>query len=241
MSRLMAAMKTDITIQNRNSLYRIGIGIALLSGYIVSQITTAAALPTMIPIIMLFVVGGSTLLYVAGLLIFEKDEGTLNALIVSPLRRSEYLWSKIITLSFLATLESAILIGLSVYLLSLSNTIASFNIPILFIGIVVMAVAYTLLGIILIVRYKQITDFLVPVLVLAIILQAPFLYFSGLIPNPLFLLIPTSAPTMLMQGAWGNLELWQWVYALGYSAVQLVVLTLWAFRAFYTHIVMKVG
>jgi fluoroquinolone transport system permease protein len=241
MTRLLAAMKTDVMVQNRNHLYGIGIGIALLSGYIVSQITTAAALPTMIPIIMLFVVGGSTLLYVAGLLIFEKDEGTLSALIVSPLRRGEYLWSKIITLSFLATLESAILLGLSVYVMSLSQAVAAFNIPLLFLGIIVMAVLYTLLGIILIVRYKQITDFLVPVLVLALVLQAPFLYFAGLIENPLFLIIPTSAPTMLMQAAWINLELWQWVYALGYSAVQLFGLTLWAFRAFDTHIVKKVG
>jgi fluoroquinolone transport system permease protein len=241
MTRLLAAMKTDVMVQNRNNLYRIGIGIALLSGYIVSQITTAEALPTMIPIIMLFVVGGSTLLYVAGLLIFEKDEGTLSALIVSPLRRGEYLWSKVITLSFLATLESTILVGLSVYLISLSQTVASFNILLLFLGIVVMAVSYTLLGIILIVRYKQITDFLVPVLVLALVLQAPFLYFAGLIENPLFLIIPTSAPTMLMQAAWIHLELWQWVYALAYSAVQVLGLTLWAFRAFHTHIVMKVG
>lgn len=241
MNRLFAAMKTDVMVQTRNNLYTIGIAVALLSGFIVSRISTAAALPTMIPIIMLFVVGGSTLLYVAGLIIFEKDEGTLNALIVSPLRRSEYLWSKIISLSFLATLESVLLIGLSIFLISRSEEISAFNIPILLLGIITMAVLYTLLGIVLIVRFRQITDFLVPVLVVAIVLQAPFLYFAGLIDNPLFLIIPTSAPTMLMQGAWLNLEVWQWVYALGYSALQVIVLCIWAFRAFDTHIVRKVG
>jgi fluoroquinolone transport system permease protein len=104
-----------------------------------------------------------------------------------------------------------------------------------------MGVLYTLFGIVLIVRYDKITDFLVPVLIIVSILQIPFVHFWGVVEHPAFLLIPTSAPTMLMQGAFVSLEVWEWFYAIGYTAAMIIGLSVWAYRAFYTHIVRKVG
>jgi fluoroquinolone transport system permease protein len=241
MTRLISAMKTDVTVQVRNNLYGIGIGVAVLIAGLLSQLANPAELAVTIPVTMLLVVGGSTLLYVAGLIIFEKDEGTLNALIVSPLRTSEYLWSKIITLTLLATLEAAIMVGGAMLIMSRSSEVTIPNIPILLLGIVAMGVLYTLTGIVLIVRYQQITDFLVPVLVMAMVLQAPFVHFLGIIEHPAFLIIPTSAPTMLMQGAFVQLTTWEWAYVLTYTAALIIGLTIWAYRAFNTHIIMKVG
>jgi fluoroquinolone transport system permease protein len=241
MTRLISAMKMDVTEQVRNNLYRIGIGVAVLVAGLLSQIANPAELAVTIPVTMLLVVGGSTLLYVAGLIIFEKDEGTLNALIVSPLRTSEYLWSKIITLTTLATLEAVIMVGGAILIMSRSSALTMPNIPILLLGIVAMGVLYTLTGIILIVRYQQITDFLVPVLVIAFVLQVPLVHFMGIIEHPAFLIIPTSAPTLLMQGAFVQLTAWEWVYALTYTAALIIGLTIWAYRAFNTHIIMKVG
>jgi fluoroquinolone transport system permease protein len=241
MTRLISAMKMDVTVQVRNNLYRIGIGVAVLVAGLLSQIANPAELAVTIPVTMLLVVGGSTLLYVAGLIIFEKDEGTLNALIVSPLRTSEYLWSKIITLTTLATLEAVIMVGGAILIMSRSSALTMPNIPILLLGIVAMGVLYTLTGIILIVRYQQITDFLVPVLVIAFVLQVPLVHFMGIIEHPAFLIIPTSAPTLLMQGAFVQLTAWEWVYALTYTAALIIGLTIWAYRAFNTHIIMKVG
>jgi fluoroquinolone transport system permease protein len=241
MTRLISAMKTDVTVQIRNNLYGIGIGVAVLIAGLLSQLANPAELAVTIPVTMLLVVGGSTLLYVAGLIIFEKDEGTLNALIVSPLRTSEYLWSKIITLTTLATLEAVVMVGGAMLIMSRSSALTMPNIPILLLGIVAMGVLYTLTGIILIVRYQQITDFLVPVLVIALVLQAPFVHFMGIIEHPAFLIIPTSAPTMLIQGAFVQLTMWEWVYALTYTAALIIGLTIWAYRAFNTHIIMKVG
>jgi fluoroquinolone transport system permease protein len=241
MTRLISAMKTDVTVQIRNNLYGIGIGVAILVAGLLSQLANPAELGVTIPVTMLLVVGGSTLLYVAGLIIFEKDEGTLNALIVSPLRTSEYLWSKIITLTTLATLEAVVMVGGAMLIMSRGSELTMPNIPILLLGIVAMGVLYTLTGIILIVRYQQITDFLVPVLVIALVLQAPFVHFMGIIEHPAFLIIPTSAPTMLMQGAFVQLTTWEWVYALTYTVALIIGLTIWAYRAFNTHIILKVG
>jgi fluoroquinolone transport system permease protein len=234
-------MKMDVTIQVRTKLYTIGIGAGVVVAVTLSQLASSDQLFSLVPTLMLLVVGGSTLLYVAGLIIFEKDEGTLNAVIVSPLRPSEYLWSKIITLTTLATLESAIMIGGAMLIMSLSAEIALPNLPLLLAGIVAIGVIYTLVGIVLIVRFDKITDFLVPMSAVAVVLQLPFLYFLGWVKHPVLLVIPTSAPTLLMQAAYTQLAAWEWLYAIGYTAALIIGLTIWAYRAFHTHIIMKVG
>jgi fluoroquinolone transport system permease protein len=109
------------------------------------------------------------------------------------------------------------------------------------VGIVAIAVMYTLMGIIMIVRYDTITDFLIPLTVVAVVMQMAFLYFIGWMDSPILLLIPVSAPTMIMRGAYLDLTLGEWVYALGYTAVLLVGMSVWAYRAFEKHIIMDIG
>lgn len=241
MSRFLSAMKIDVTLQVRGRLYTIGIVAGVIVAVAVSQLASPEQLFSIIPTLMLLVVGGSTLLYVAALILFEKDEGTLNAVIVSPLRTSEYLWSKIITLTALATLESIIMIGGAMLIMRFSGELTLPNIPLLLAGIMAIGVIYTLVGIVLIVRFNKITDFLIPMSGVAVVLQLPFLYFLGWVEHPLLLIIPTSAPTVLMQGAYVQLATWEWLYAIGYTAVLMIGLTIWTYRAFNTHIIMKVG
>lgn len=235
MTRLINAMKTDILVQGRNYLYHIGIAFSIATAIILLQIvTTAEQWGEAIPVTMLMVIGGSTLLYVAAMIIFEKDEGTLKAITVSPMTSSEYLTSKVVTLTLLATIESLVLVGVA-------TRFSGFNLPILLIGIIIIGVIYTLFGAVLVVRYDSITDFLVPVLVIAMVLQIPVVYFTGLLDNNLMLLIPTSAPTLLMTGAWLDLAAWQWAYAIIYSAVMMIGLAIWAVRAFNHHIVINMS
>lgn len=241
MSRLTTAMKTDVLVQVRSRLYTIGIGAGLLVAVVLAWLATPAQLPAWIPTLMLLVVGGSTMLYVAAMILFEKEQGTLNATIVSPLRASEYLWSKIVTLTALAVAESVVMVGGAMALMSFTQRLTLPNIPLLLAGIVTIGVIYTLVGIVLIVRYDKITDFLIPVSGVAVLLQIPFLYFIDWVRSPLLLIIPTSAPTVLMQGAFGPLQTWEWLYACGYSAAIIVALTIWAHRAFHKHIIMKGG
>lgn len=241
MTRLLSAMKMDVTIQVRNKLYIIGIVAGALVAGALALLFNPDQLYLGVPTLMILVAGGSTLLYVAGLIIFERDEGTLSAVIVSPLRTSEYLWSKVITLTALATLESIIMVGGAMLILSRNSVVAVPNIPIILAGMVSMGIIYTLMGIVLVVRYDKITDFLMPMAAIALPLQLPFLHFMDMVVNPLFLIIPSSASTMLIRGAYIPLTTGEWLYAIGYTAAQIIILAAWAYRAFHTHIIMKVG
>lgn len=245
MTRFLSAMRNDATVQVRNNLYTIGIGVGLLVAVVLSQLAPVSYLPDIVPSLILLFVGGSTLLYVAGMIIFEKDEGTLSATIVSPLRTSEYLWSKVLTLTGLATLEAVIIVGGALLIMSRAtdqpNGVPLPNVPLLLVGILAICVMYTLVGIVLVVRYNSITDFLVPMSALGALLQIPFVYTLGWVDSALFLLVPTTAPTLLMKGAFAPLAGWEWGYAIGYTIIAIALLSLWAWRAFQTHIIRKVG
>jgi len=241
MSRFLAVMKTDVTVQVRNNLYHVGVAIGVLIAIALAVLTGPSTIASVIGPVLLLMGGGSTLMYVAALIIFERDEGTLHATIVSPIRPSEYLWSKVITLTTLATLECVIVAMGALLIVGLSGAAPWPNVPLLLLGTVAMGVGFTLLGIIMAVRYTKITDFLMPMAAVASTLQLPFLYFWGVVEHPAFLVIPTSAATMLIQGAFFPLAPWEWAYALIYTAVLLAVLTIWAHRAFRIHIIQKLG
>ena len=241
MTRLLSVMKIDVLVQVRNNLYTIGIAAAVVTAGMVAWLGSANQLFSLVPTLLLLVVGGTTFLYVGALIFFEKEQGTLNATIVSPVRPSEYLWSKIITLTLLATLEATIMVGGAMLVMGFFETVTLPNIPLLLIGTLAIGVLYTLMGIILMVRYDKITDFLIPMAAVVMVLQLPFVYFWGVFEFPALLVIPTSAPTMLMRGAFVPLAGWEWAYGVGYTAVLIIALTLWAYRAFAAHIIRKVG
>lgn len=240
MTRLVTAIRTDVIVQLRNQLYTIGIGVAILVGVVFARLASTNQLHSVIPALLLMFVGGTTFLYVGAMIFFEKEQGTLQANMVSPLRVSEYLWAKILTLSALATLESVIMVGLSMAIMSFSDELILPNVLLLLVGILSIGVIYTLMGIILMVRYDQITDFLIPMAFVVSVLQLPFLHFWGIVEHPVFLLLPTSAPTMIIRGAFLQLVPWEWFYAIGYTTALIVGLTIWAYRAFYAHIIEKV-
>ena len=238
MMRILSTMKTDVAVQFRNQLYYIGIGLSVIVAIAVGWLGTAQYLPVIVAAVMVLIMGGSTFLYVVGMITFERDEGTLRALTVSPLRSSEYIWSKVITLTALATLEAVIIIGGAMAIMYfLGQDLLWPNIPWLLACILIIGAIFTLMGIVLVVRYQSFTEFAVPLAVIITVLQLPTLYFMGLSDHWLWLIIPTCAPTMLMMGAYSSLETWQWWYGGVYTAVLLIGLMAWANAAYKQYII----
>lgn len=236
MQRLAYTIKLDATVQWRNKFYYIGVGLSLLlaigAGILANE--NREILNTLLPIFFLFAIGGTSLLYIIGLIIFEKEEGTLAAQIVSPLTTNEYILSKLVTLALIGLVETFIVV-------LLAYGIDGLGVLPLLVGVIFMSVMLTLAGIILVVRYSSITDAFIPLFVVAIVTQLPFFYFSGLMDTPLWLIIPTGAPAMLLWGAWNPLEAWQWAYGIVYSLVIIGGLYRWSLMAFHQHIIMKQG
>ncbi|MEM9454394.1 MAG: hypothetical protein AAGF11_09460 [Myxococcota bacterium] len=240
MNRTLAAMRTDVALQARNQLYAISVGMAVVLAGVLSWLSSPAQLHRTVPMALLLIVGGSTLLYVIAMVILEKDDGTLQAVVVSPLRPREYLDAKIVTLSALATLEGVIMTAGTVVWVGRDSGI-HWPSPWLLVGVFALGVIHTYIGVILVVRHRRIMEALLPAGGLATLLQVPSLYFVGAFSHPALLAIPSAAPSMLIRGAFVPLEAWEWIYALTYSAVLVVMLRRWARVAYEHHVVRKGG
>jgi fluoroquinolone transport system permease protein len=242
MRRFLFALTTDVRVQLRNNLYTIGIMVALICALLMAKVFQPEQLVYGVPTMLLLVAGGTTLLYVAGMILFEKDEGTLAALVVSPLKPTEYLWSKIVSLTLLMTIESLVMMGGAMALMKFSGAeVALSQLALALPGVVLLGIFHTLVGIVMIVRYDTITSFLVPMIFVAVFLQLPALYFLGIFESPLLLLIPTGAPTMIVRAGFTGLEAWEWGYGLAYTAVAIAGLSFWAQGAFEKHIIKRIG
>lgn len=237
MKRLILEIKNNIIVQFRNGLYYVGLGVGAITAIIISQLVGMNAMSLAMAGIMILVVGASTVLYVAAMILFEQDEGTIYATLVSPLTHGEYLAAKIISLSILASIEAMVMFyGALAIMYFQGVSIILPNFLILAISLFSICIIFVLMGIILVVRYKNITDFFMPMAGLMVVLSAPIVYFIGLSDSWLWLIFPISSPTMLMLGAFDGLQNWQYIYGIGYGILMIIGMSFWARKAFAKHI-----
>jgi len=107
--RISAAIRYDLKFQWRHGFYAAYALVTIL--YIAVMLNIS---PDLRAILIPYLVFSDTsvlgFFFIGGIILLERRQRTLNNLFVTPLRASEYLWSKTITLSALATLVSLILL-----------------------------------------------------------------------------------------------------------------------------------
>ena len=234
MTRLTQSIRLDTRLQTKNQLYSITIGAAVAVGLVLGYFFSQEALKLAIPIFFLFASSGTGYLFVAALILFEKQERTLDALIVTPIRPNEYLSAKIISLSILALLEIGVILVTS-WIIWYGP--AGINWLWLVLGTMLMQIIMTILGIIVVVRYDRINDFLMPTLLVAFVTQIPFLAALNIWEPAFFYLIPTYPAFLLLLAAFEPIPTWQLAYGLIGSAVWIAIFYKWATRAFERHII----
>lgn len=131
--------------------------------------------------------------FVAGLVLFERGEGSLQALWLTPVRPAEYLASKIVSLALFAVVETGVILA-ACFGLALSW------VP-LCVGMVAMSAIYTLLGVLAVLRYEGISEFILPSALLLAILELPVLESLHLWRSPLLWVLPLRPPLLLLEWA----------------------------------------
>ena len=195
MKRLLVSLRLELLLQLRYRLIAVAIAVGAISGFVLNRLFAAPQRDAVLPAVLLFVVGGTSLLYAAAQFIFERDEGTFAAVRVSPLRPAEYLGARLIALTLLMLLESVVI-------LTVGAAWPAHSLPALIGGAVLIAVLHIAIGVLLIPSFAALTDALLPIAALVLVLQLPaLLLFDGVPWFPLMLL-PSSAPLLLLRAAW---------------------------------------
>lgn len=218
MNMLLSTVKLDVRLQARSQLYAIGVFVAVLLGFAGRFVVHPEYAGRVLAVFYLTGIGSTTYMFGASLLLLEKGEGTLQALRTTPLTSTAYLLSKVITLTTFAMLESVIVLVVAFWGIHLNP------VPMIF-GVACLGAFYTLVGLGQAASKNSITAFLFPgAVIVTAILQLPMFHvITG--PFPLWYVLPTQGPMLLMLGGSEPLENWQWVYAIVMSMVSI----LWAF------------
>jgi fluoroquinolone transport system permease protein len=222
-SRLTSTLRLDAQLQARNKVYLI-IGVAAFAfAFAFDALLTPDQLQFFMPVLIMYGVSMTTVFLVGVLLLIERSQGTLSVVMVSPLRPAEYLASKLITLTVLALVESAIM---AVVAYGLGFSFAWFVL-----AVVMRASMGVAVGVAVGVRFRSITRFLVPAIGLSLAFDLPNIWYFELWPSPLFYLWPSMPPLLLAKAAFLEVEPLQLVYALLYGALVVGAALIWASRS----------
>lgn len=221
--RIASAFRWEVTLQFRNGFYY-AVGFIMAFWVLVytqfSQLDLRAVLPGMLQGNLLV----TTFYFMAGLVMLEKGEGSLEARVVTPLRGGEYLLVKVLALSLLVLAENLLVAGM----------FSAFRFALLpmALGLLFSGAIFCLVGFLVVIRYDSINEFLMPSMPYTVLLMLPLLSFFNLVRSPLFFLHPLQAALILMEGGFRSLTVLEWMYGLGYSAVWLLILFVLCRRAF---------
>jgi len=193
--RLLALIRCDVLLQARNGFY-------WASGFVVLAVSALlAALPEDVrsapslgvPALVAFNLQITTFFFVAGLMLLEREEGTLTALGASPVSPGVYMASRTMTLAGLAAAETLVIVWFGFGLFASWWLLA---------GIVAMGVTYTGFGAALATRYASINELLLPASVVVTLLLLPLLGHFGLTSRVAWVWHPMAPTIALIRGAY---------------------------------------
>jgi fluoroquinolone transport system permease protein len=232
MKRLSSTILCDIQLQARNGFYTISLFIiALWSGLIsiLPHFDTQQILPILVFTNLII----TTFYFISGLVLLEKNEGSIYAQIVTPLRLNEYLFSKLLTLSILACVENLAVVlllqGFDVNFLSLIT------------GVLLASMLFAVFGFIFIVRYDNINAFLMPSVAFMFLISLPVLPLLGIGQTWMFYVHPLNGPLLLIKGGFGSLRLWDIFYAVGTSLIWIGIFIKLSKKQFHQFLVIEKG
>ena len=236
MSNLKNMLKWEYTLLYRYKIIHISI-LSVVLYFIITQSIPDLDKPIFHTMLLFFDPAIVGIMFVGALVLFEKSENVLQALVVTPMQVDDYLLSKIISLTVLSVISASIFIAL----LNLFGGI-DFNVLYLGISIILTSVMLILLGFIIVSRVNSINEYLMAFAVLFLgLIFFPMLHLSGLYENIIFYAWPTQASFILFKGVFASasLETWEIAYAIGYQLLWIGVFFWLAKKAFYKHIVLK--
>lgn len=228
MKRLWGTLVNDIRLQWRNGFYY-ATAVMLVMFVILLAQAPGEDLSFLLPLVIVNNIIVNGFYFVAGLVLLEKSEGSLQAQVITPLRPGEYLASKVLSLVLLSVLENGLLA-----LLVMDGALSA---GWLLWGIGAGACFFTLAGLVVVVRYEAINEFLLPSLTVATILALPLGPYFGVgetaVSATLVYLHPLQAILLALRaGAGGVLAGWQALYVVVYAALINTVAFLLAEKAY---------
>jgi fluoroquinolone transport system permease protein len=220
MTAILHALRWDVIVQARNGFYWASAFLVIVISALLLNVpeNVRANSAIWVPALLAVNLQITTFFFVAGLMLLERDEGTLNALAVSPLSPSGYLAMRIFSLTGLAAAETIAIVWIGF------GTGGSW--PLILGGTAALGIIYTGFGAAVATRYESVNALLLPASAFVALLLLPLLPHFGLAPRLPFFAHPLEPPMTLIRagyGAIGRVEVAFGVFgSLGWSAIAFI-------------------
>ena len=170
-------------------------------------------------------------IFIGALVLFEKGSNTLDAIVVSPLRIPEYLFSKVISLGLIATVCALIM--------AMAGHGFRFNYFLFIYSVFITSAIVTFLGFAGASRIRTFNQYIIIIPMFLAPLALPVLNFFGLTNSWLLYTIPTQATLNLLWGSFHSMGIVDLVYSLVYLPLCLLLSYAYAARSFRRHIIIS--
>ena len=224
MTPFITALRWDIVVQARNGFYWATAFLVLLVGGLLLTVPETARrdAAVWVPAVVAMNLQITTFFFVAGLMLLERDEGTLSALAVSSFSPAGYLAARTISLTTLAAVETVAVVWIAfdtsgAWLLMLAGTAA-------------LGAIYTGFGAAVAARYTSVNALLLPASAVTTLLLLPLLPHFGLAPRWLFLLHPMEPALTLIRAGYGVASDADLVFGVAGSIAWIAVAFVWGCR-----------
>ena len=239
MQKLFNLVKWDIKFQSNNGLYIAGSVLTLVWIFVII-LFPPESMSYVIPIIVLSDVGTMGMLFIAAIVFFEKGQGSIKALIVTPVKPKTYIQAKVISLLCFVLLATFFVIIAPTMIKGVS--ISLFFYPI---AVILIATPYILLGFILSAYFKSFTDFIFPMGLVFMILNLPLLYLfeiKSLEPfRWLIYILPSHGMVILLKGMFEPQKALDLIYAVLYNMIVIRWLYLKSIKIFNQKVIGRQG
>ncbi len=231
MTRLLTTLRWEMVLQARAQFYVVtaivaGVWIGLLLLLPEALRSSPAAL---VPAFIASNLQITAFFFIAALVLLEKSQGTISALVVSPLRPGEYVGAKGLSLAVLAMAENAVIVAV-VYGFELRWGW-------LLLGTFALGLVYAFVGLVAVARFDTINRFLMPSMLYIAFLGLPLLGYYGLVPRWVFAVHPVLPPLVLLEAGCTDVGAGTLVYGVVGSAVWIGLTFVWARRRFVRDVV----
>ena len=211
MKKILKITSWEIILQARQNIITVVTVITLIYSLI---FTFLDELPT--KLVILLISTDPTMLgflFIGVLILFEKGSKTIEAVVLTPIKKSEYLLAKIISLTGIALLSSLIIAFASQ---------KEFNVFVLSLAVLLSSAQFLLIGFLGVVRIKTVNQYLFAFPFLISPLMLPLLNFFELTDSIFLYIFPFQACLLLFQAAFEPILTWQWIYALLYLPLSTI-------------------
>lgn len=169
--------------------------------------------------------------FIAAMVLFEKEAGVLDALVVSPLGDRGYLASKAGTLAVLAVAASSLVAVLG------HGGITALGLVTLVTGVALSATLFVLVGFVAVARFDSVNEYFISAVGWGTVLFLPLFGYVGVVETPLFYLLPAQPVLVVVDASFRPRPAWKVAYAFAYLLVANGVAYRWACRSFRRHVV----